>query len=98
MYVQMLNFALQINKFGLKAICLSDNKNNTVMKSKHKINPKENSNAVSNSNVDMPAEITEALQMLREGKTIDEIAATFNLPISTIRNRLAAAEVMLKKA
>ena len=68
------------------------------MKNKHKINPRENSNAVSNSNVDMPAEITEVLQMLREGKTIDEIAATLNLPLSTIRNRLAAAGAMPKKA
>ena len=94
----MLNFALHINKFVLKAICLSDNKNNTVMKNKHKINPRENSNAVSNSNVDMPAEITEALQMRHEGKNIDEIAAIFNLPSSTVRNRLAAAEAMPKKA
>ena len=94
----MLNFILQINNFELTAICLSDNKNNTAMKNKHKINPRENSNAVSSSNADMPAEITEALQMRREGKTIDEIAAILNLPPSTVRNRLAAAEVMLKKA
>ena len=67
------------------------------MKNKHKINPRENSNTASNSNVDMPAEITEALQMRREGKTIDEIAATLNLPLSTIRNRLAAAGAMPKK-
>ena len=68
------------------------------MKNKHKINPRENSNAVSSCNADMPAEITETQQMRREGKTIDEIAATFYLPPSTVRNRLAAAEVMLKKA
>ena len=96
-HIEMLNFILQINNFGLTAICLSDNKNNTVMKNKHKINPRENSNAVSSSNADMPAEITETQQMRREGKTIDEIATIFNLPPSTMRNRLAAAGAMLKK-
>ena len=70
----------------------------TAMKNKHKINPVENSNAVSSSGVDMPAEITEVLQMRREGKSIDEIAAIFNLPPSTVGNRLVVAEAMLKKA